>query len=143
MVLDSPVSTVQPERRVRFNLDTQVQVPHPHYTRLQQRRNMADRVLITSGVPEVRVKLSGSAVDSITAYLEKRRREGTVDPSANISVKQALRTRGEDAEKVIIKELTQMDVLGVWEAVKTVNMKSDARASVYVPQEKDPPGWEL
>jgi hypothetical protein len=45
-----------------------------------------------------------------------------VDPSANVSVKEALRTRGDDAEKVIIKELTQMDVLGVWEAVKTVNM---------------------
>jgi hypothetical protein len=53
-----------------------------------------------------------------------------VDPSANVSVKQAIRTRGDDAEKVIIKELTQMDVLGVWEAFKTVNMKSDARASV-------------
>jgi hypothetical protein len=72
MVSDSPVSPVQPERRVRFNPDTKVQVPHPHYTRLQQRCNMADRVLTTSGVPEVRVKLSGSAVDSITAYLEKR-----------------------------------------------------------------------
>jgi hypothetical protein len=130
MVSDSPVSPVQPERRVRFNPDTKVQVPHPHYTRLQQRCNMADRVLTTSGVPEVRVKLSGSAVDSITAYLEKRWREGTVDPSANVSVKQAIRTRGDDAEKVIIKELTQMDVLGVWEAFKTVNMKSDARASV-------------
>jgi Reverse transcriptase (RNA-dependent DNA polymerase) len=100
---------------------------------------MAD-ILTTSGVPEVRVKLSGSAVDSITAYLEKRRREGTVDPSANVSVKQALRTRGDDAEKVIIKELTQMDVLGVSEAVKTVNMKSDARASVIRSRKTHPDG---
>jgi hypothetical protein len=37
-----------------------VQVPHPHNTRLQQRRSMADHSLTTSGVPDVKVKLSGS-----------------------------------------------------------------------------------
>jgi hypothetical protein len=126
-----PVIAAQPVRMVRYTPETQVQVPHPHNTRLQQRRNMVDRVLTTTGVPEVRVKLSGSAVETITAFLEKRTREGTVDPSANVSVKQALRTRGDDAEKVIIKVLTQMDVLGVWEAVKSENMKSAERMSVF------------
>jgi hypothetical protein len=91
------------------------------------------------------VKLSGSAVESITVFLEKRKREGTVDPSANVSVKQALRTRGDDAEKVIIKELTQMDVLGVWEAVKAANMKSAERMSVirssmFLKRKTDPDG---
>jgi hypothetical protein len=36
-----------------------------------------------------------------------------VDPSANVSVKQALKTRGDDADKVIIKELTQMEAEGL------------------------------
>jgi hypothetical protein len=85
---------------------------------------MADHSLTTSGLLEVKVKLSGSAVESIAAYLEKRKREGTVDPSANVSVKQALKTRGDDADKVIIKELTQMDVLKVWEAVKAQDMSA-------------------
>jgi hypothetical protein len=107
-----------------------VQVPHPHNTRLQQRRSMADHSLTTSGVPDVKVKLSGSAVDSITAYLEKRKREGTVDPSANVSAKQALKTRGDDADKVIIKELMQMDILKVWEAVRAQDMSAAERAGV-------------
>jgi Reverse transcriptase (RNA-dependent DNA polymerase) len=103
-----------------------VQVPHPHSTRLQQRRSMADHSLTTSGVPEVKVKLSGSAVESIAAYLNKRKREGTVDPS----VKQALKTRGDNADKVIIKELTQMDVLQLWGAVKAQDMSAEERAGV-------------
>jgi hypothetical protein len=55
-------------------------------------------------------------------------REGTVDPSANVSVKQALRIRGDDAEKVIIKELIQMDVLGVREVVRIWDMRAVERA---------------
>jgi hypothetical protein len=79
------------------------------------RRNLADHVLTATGIPASRVRLTRSDVGSITAFLEQRKREGTVDPSANISVRQALRTRGDDAERVIIKELTQMAVLEVWE----------------------------
>jgi hypothetical protein len=47
-----PVIAAQPVRMVRFTPETQVQVPQPHNTRLQQRRNMVDRVLTTTGVPE-------------------------------------------------------------------------------------------
>jgi hypothetical protein len=50
--------------------DTRIRVPRPHNTRLQQRRSMADRVLTTSAEPEVKVRISGSAVESITAFLE-------------------------------------------------------------------------
>jgi hypothetical protein len=93
--------------------DTQIRVPHRQNTRLQQRRSETDRVLTTAVVPELKVRMLGSAVESITAFLEKRKREGTSDPSANVSVRQALKTRGDDAVRVIIKELTQIDVLEV------------------------------
>ena len=88
-----------------------------HSTRLQQRHSTEDQVLVTSGVTSgvtgVKVGLSVSAVESITAFLEKRKREGTADPSSNTSVRQALNSRGEEAEKVIMKELAQMDKLKV------------------------------
>jgi Reverse transcriptase (RNA-dependent DNA polymerase) len=76
------------------------------------------------------VRISGSAVESITAFHEKRTREGRVDPSANVSVRQALRARGDDAEEVIIKELTQMDVLDVWEGVRPNEMEAAERNGV-------------
>lgn len=103
--------------------------PNPHRTRQQTRRATQEGVLTTSGVQPT-VKLSGSAVDQITAYLETRKREGIVDPSANVSVKQALRTRGDDAERVIVKELTQMDVRQVWQAVRVSDMRAADRAGV-------------
>jgi hypothetical protein len=103
--------------------------PNPHRTRQQTRRATQEGVLTTSGVKPT-VNLSGSAVDQITAYLETRKREGIVDPSANVSVKQALRTRGDDAERVIVKELTQMDVRQVWQAVRVSDMSAADRAGV-------------
>jgi hypothetical protein len=59
-------------------------------------------------VTDVKVKLSGAAIDSITAFLEKRKSEGTVDPSANVSVNRALKFL---PDRVIIKAFTQMGVL--------------------------------
>jgi hypothetical protein len=55
------------DTRVRVSVQVPVQVPHPHNTRLQQKRSMTDH----SGVPDLKVELSGSAVELITAYLEK------------------------------------------------------------------------
>jgi hypothetical protein len=95
--------TAQPDRA-----GPQVRVPHPHNTRLQQRLSVSDGALTTLGVTDVKGKLSGSAIDSITAFLEKRKSEGTVDPSANVSVNRALKFL---PDRVIIKAFTQMDVL--------------------------------
>jgi hypothetical protein len=91
---------------------------------------MADHALTATGIPASTLKLSWSNVASITAFLEQRKKEGTVDPSANVSVRQALRTRGDDAERVIIKELTQMDVLEVWEGVRTQDLGAAQRAGI-------------
>ena len=99
--------------------------PIPYETPAQE-----DMALVTSDVTEGRLKLSTSAVDSITAFLEKRRREGVPDPSSNVSVKQALRTRSDDAETVIIKELTQMHTLKVWEPIHADTLDAEQRAAV-------------
>jgi hypothetical protein len=131
--MDPPAGVAQPVIPIR--------VPHRHNTKLQERRNMAEHTLVATGVPEIKVKLSGSAVDSITAHLEKRKREGTVDPSANVSVRQALKTRGEDAERDIIKELTQMDVLDNREPATCGENGGDPL--LYVPDEEDPSRWKL
>ena len=105
-----------------------------HSTRLQQRHSTEDQVLVTSGVTSgvtgVKVGLSGSAVESITAFLEKRKREGTADPSSNTSVRQALNSRGEEAEKVIMKELAQMDKLKVWKPIHGGSLDATQRAAV-------------
>ena len=49
-----------------------------------------------------------SAVAAITAVLGKKKMESYVVPTANVSVRDALRTRGDEAITVIIKELKHM-----------------------------------
>jgi hypothetical protein len=48
----------------------------------------------------------------------------TEECALNISVKEALRTRGADAEKVIMQELGQMMERRVWTAVKLVDLST-------------------
>lgn len=73
---------------------------------------MTKRTLTTSGVmlatgAEKSLKLPGSPVVSITAFLKKKMmRDGVKEFSATVSVKRALMT-----DNVIIKELSQMYVL--------------------------------
>ena len=125
---ESPVSLSRPQPHPS---SLPVPLPHRYRTRWQQNnRNIEGAALVTSGVTPVKVKLSSSAVESITAFLEKRNREGIPDPSSNVSVKTALRTRGEDAERVIVKELTQMDTLKVWKPMHAEDLDASQRASV-------------
>ena len=136
---DSIGPTDQPQSSSQHGLPGQAGSPlrilHPHHTRLQHRRNEAERILTTSGVMvaagnEPKLVISGSAVESITAFLEKKKRDGVIELSANVSVKQALKTRGVEAESVIMKELTQMDVRKVWEAISTEGLSATERAGV-------------
>jgi hypothetical protein len=114
----------------------------PTQYRLQQRRNMEDRALPTSGVPEVKVKLSVSAVDSITAFLEKTKKDGTVDPSANVGVRKALSTTGEDAERVIVYGCRRR--LGSSENRELASgRQSGDHSLIDVPEEKDAPRRKL
>ena len=92
-----------------------------------------------------KLQISGSAVASITAYLEKRKRDGVVDPSANVSVRQALQTRGDEAERVIVKELNQMETLKVWVPVRGGELSAAQRAgtirsSMFLKRKTHPDG---
>jgi hypothetical protein len=51
-------------------------------------------------------KLSGT--DAVIAMLEERTKSTEVLSSANVSVRDALRTQGDEAKRVILKELKQM-----------------------------------
>jgi Reverse transcriptase (RNA-dependent DNA polymerase) len=69
----------------------------------------------------------------------------TEECALNISVKEALRTRGADAEKVIMQELGQMMERRVWTAVKLVDLstrqKMDIiRSSMFLKQKVHPDG---
>ena len=54
----------------------------------------------------------------------------TEECALNISVKEALRTRGADAEKVIMQELGQMMERKVWTAVKLVDLSTRQKMDI-------------
>jgi hypothetical protein len=54
----------------------------------------------------------------------------TEECALNISVKEALRTRGADAEKVIMQELGQMMERRVWTAVKLVDLSTRQKMDI-------------
>ena len=76
-------------------------------------------VLTATDTDLIKKRVTLSAVATITAVLAKKKMESDVVPSANVSVRDALRTRGEDARTVIIKELKQMIDKKVWSPIKS------------------------
>jgi hypothetical protein len=54
----------------------------------------------------------------------------TEECALNISVKEGLRTRGADAEKVIMQELGQMMERKVWTAVKLVDLSTRQKMDI-------------
>jgi hypothetical protein len=78
------------------------------------------------------VTLSGSALETITAVLLQKKRESDIVPSANVSVRDALRTMGDEAKTVIIKELKQMIDRKVWGPIKSHTL-TRAEASKVIP----------
>ena len=71
-----------------------------------------------------------SCTESIKTTLLKRRIESHVDPSANVSVREALRTRGDDARLVINKELQQMLDKRDWAPVMFHKLTVGQRSSI-------------
>ena len=71
-----------------------------------------------------------SCTESITAVLAKHKSELHVEPSANVSVREALRTRGDDARLVINKELQQMINKKVWAPVLYNRLTAGERAGI-------------
>ena len=76
------------------------------------------------------VKLSSSAVDKIEEVLAKKKQETIPDPGANVRVKEALRTRGDEAKRVINKELQQMLDRKVWVPVMSDRLPHKERQGI-------------
>ena len=70
-----------------------------------------------------------SGMDTVIAMLDERKTNTEVLSSANISVRDALRTQGDEAKRVILKELKQMLVRGVFTPVHRSVMKEHERRS--------------
>jgi hypothetical protein len=85
-----------------------------------------------SDTKKKKVILSGSALETITAVLPQKKRESDIVPSANVSVRDALRTRGHEAKTVIIKELKQIIDRKVWGPIKSHTL-TRAEASKVIP----------
>ena len=71
-----------------------------------------------------------SCTESITAVLTKRKSKLQAEPSANVSVREALRTRGNDARLVINKELRQMIDKKVWAPVLYNRLTAGERSCI-------------
>jgi hypothetical protein len=96
------------------------------------RSGMGVLTAIKSDTIKKRVTLSGSALETITAVLLQKKRESDIVPSANVSVRDALRTMGDEAKTVIIKELKQMIDRKVWGPIKSHTL-TRAEASKVIP----------
>ena len=92
-----------------------------------------------------KVSISVSAVDAITAVLAKKKKECATVPSANVSVREALRTRGDEAKTVITKELKQMLDKKVWCPLRSATLtRSEATkvipSSMFLKMKTNPNG---
>jgi hypothetical protein len=90
-------------------------------------RTGEEGVLLTAP-EEKKVTLTTSALESILQHL----REEVSDPdaNANVSVRNALKTRGKEAREVIDKELQQMLDKRVWTPIMRSDLTEGQRASV-------------
>lgn len=71
-----------------------------------------------------------SCTESITVVLAKRKSELHAESSANVSAREALRTRGDDARLVINKELRQMIDKKVWAPVLYNRLTAGERSCI-------------
>jgi Reverse transcriptase (RNA-dependent DNA polymerase) len=70
-------------------------------------------------------------VNTVLAILEQRKKNASVLTSGNISVRDALRTKGDEAKRVILKELQQMLTLRVIRPVHRAQLsESQRRATI-------------
>ena len=86
-----------------------------------------------------------SGLETVIAMLEARKKATEVLSSANISVRDALRTRGDEARRVILKELKQMLVRKVFrpvhrDSLDAVQRRSTIRSSMFLKAKYLPSG---
>jgi hypothetical protein len=66
----------------------------------------------------------------VTLLISERAKGTTTEYSLNITVKEALRTRGLEARRVILKELRQMIEKKIWKAVQRCSLSAAANGAV-------------
>ena len=76
------------------------------------------------------VRRGGPALDNIESVIKRHRMEMTRNDTCNISVKEALRSMGAEARKVIVQELKQMIDKAVWVPVMGSQLTSAQRSAV-------------
>jgi hypothetical protein len=71
-----------------------------------------------------------SGLNTVLAILEQRKKDTSVLTSGNISVRDALRTKGDEAKRVILKELQQMLTLRVIRPVHRAQLSESQRRAI-------------
>ena len=150
LVADTVLPTQQPTEKQTQSVtwDTPIERPGRNvmeYIRngaLPERTSTNSGAVYTTGTVQSAVP---SNTESIITLLTKRKADCHVDQSANVSVKEALRTRGDDARLVINKEIKQMLDKRVW--VPVVSSKLSAydrtriiRSSMFLKRKTHPDG---
>lgn len=73
-----------------------------------------------------------SGMNTVLAIIGQRKMDTSVLASGNISIRDALRTKGDEAKRVILKEFQQMLTLKVIRPVHRAPLsKSQSRATVW------------
>ena len=90
---------------------------------------------------------TASVIHSLEEVLRRHRDKMSKSKTANISVKEAFRTRGDEAKKVIVSELKQMINKRVWVPVMGGEAISDAESNynqvLNVPEAEEQPERKL
>ena len=77
-------------------------------------RTNEDAFVTSTEGPTVKSAGSAQSTHSVDEVMKRHREEMGRSSTANISVKEAFRTRGDEAKKVIVSELRQMIDKRVW-----------------------------
>lgn len=96
------------------------------------------------GVPSTNAS-TASVIHSVEEVLRRHRDEMSKSNTANISVKEAFRTRGDEAKRVIVSELKQMIDKRVWVPMmggklSAMQRATTIRSSKFLKQKNNPNG---
>ena len=144
---DAPVpdsdSIAQP---VQQTVREQRRVPAPTERMVtRSSRTSEDAFVVVDGITTAATVGKTVSCHSVEEVLQRHRDEMTKSNTANISVKEAFRTRGEDAKRVVVSELKQMLDKRVWVPVmggklSAMQRATTIRSSMFLKQKNNPNG---
>ena len=108
-------------------------------------RTSEDAFVTNVGGTTPRSANSGPGTHDLEEVIKRHREEMSKSSTANISVKEAFRTRGNEAKKVIVSELKQMIDKRVWVPVlggklSAMQRAATIRSSMFLKQKNNPDG---